>query len=224
MKPSYTETSVVGTFSLTEGSMRVSDPCYTVDTWCAGVVPAKPGTWTATLLYSDQDTWGTRVSAILVEHETHLGPKPMYHSSIDVGVDSGQCGLFAAQEYPSGKSTGEYGDTSSFYGRACRITLDSEEKGGILDNMGVVSRSGFGDGSYTLLTSHLDHSGEENTALMVVFIEETCSMCGDADCEDYECEYCLECGAKYCDGECLNCPECGEEDCLDEECLEDDDA
>jgi len=38
-------------FRVSSGAMRVTDPCYSVDTWCSGQVPALDGVWTAHVGY-----------------------------------------------------------------------------------------------------------------------------------------------------------------------------
>jgi hypothetical protein len=68
---------------------------------------------------------------------------------MNIGIDSGQCGIFDDTIYPADKkSRGKFDDKGSFYGECCQITL-SKEKGGIMKNCkGLVSSSGFGDGIY----------------------------------------------------------------------------
>lgn len=66
-------------------------------------------------------------------------------------VDSGQCGIFDNSSYPKGDTTGDYEDKESFYGKAAKITM-SKKGYGIINKMGVVAQSGWGDGSYPIYT------------------------------------------------------------------------
>ena len=161
-------------FEIKSGKMRVTDPCYDKDTWCAGVLEnVKNGTWVAEIKTSNEGSWGNRVSELIVRHESHLGAEPYERQSIDVGVDSGQAGFFDEAEYhKDGK--GEYGDPNTFYGKVCEITL-GPDSGGVVP-FGAVSSSGYGDGSYVCYTLTKDG---EIVAAKIVFI-------GDEDEEEEE--------------------------------------
>jgi hypothetical protein len=50
-------------FEVTSGKMVLSDPCYTIPTWCQGVVDrVKNGTWVTEANKTDQDSWGLKQS------------------------------------------------------------------------------------------------------------------------------------------------------------------
>lgn len=82
--------------------VMVSDPCYGLNTWCQGVLEnVLPGDYECQVEHSDEGDWGKRVSAIEVTHIDYKG-KPI--ESIDpqdfeVGVDSGQAGIFDYEYY-----------------------------------------------------------------------------------------------------------------------------
>ena len=62
----------IGEFELTASRLRVSDPCYSPDVWCSGVLDAKPGTWEAAVLqFTNEQTggWGVRNAIIAVKHQ-----------------------------------------------------------------------------------------------------------------------------------------------------------
>lgn len=147
----------LGTFNITSNVIRVTDPCYDRNVSCCGTVNnCKIGLWSAFLEYSYSGGWGTRVAENFVifgdvsedEAKNILISSNWKNSDISVGVDSVQCGIFDDSKYPVDE-TGEYGDDSSFYGKCCNLTLHSDQ-GGIMD-FGVVSSSGYGDGSYDCL-------------------------------------------------------------------------
>ena len=191
----------IGTFEVKGDQLRVSDPCYERDTWCAGVIKkVLPGKWNAMVeMWSNDKThgWGERVAVLRVEHEDYTGRllnKQMTYedSGIDVGVDSGQCGIYDESRYQlDGK--GEYGEDGTWYGEACKCTHGKEDEfgrplkgepyftAGILNlyggPLGVVSSSGYGDGSYSCEVER-DPDGNA-VAVTVTFLD-------DEEDEEYE--------------------------------------
>ena len=148
----------------------ISDPCYDRSVWCMATdVDVKPDSYATYIFKKDEKEWGIRVAAIMAIHADYSGSLQNDWEPCDysIGVDSGQCGIFDDAVYPANESTsGEYGDEDSFYGECCKLTL-SDEQGGILKSRnGIVSSSGYGDGSYGLLCQY--HEGER-IALMVDF-------------------------------------------------------
>ena len=89
-----------GTITLCEKVM-VSDPCYGLGTWCQGVLEnVLTGVYDCNVEYSDEGTWGTRVSAIEVTHESCKGKFIALNlEDFEVGVDSGQAGIFDYEYY-----------------------------------------------------------------------------------------------------------------------------
>jgi hypothetical protein len=152
------------------GKVVVTDPCYNRNVWCmVKDIAVKPGMYAAYIVKSDEQDFGVRVACIMVVHESYADLlrtewEPLHNN---VGVDSGQCGIFDDTVYPAeDDAPGSYDDESTFYGECCQLTL-SDESGGVMKNRkGVVSSSGFGDGVYELLCQY--HEGER-VALMVDF-------------------------------------------------------
>jgi hypothetical protein len=173
-------------FEVTSGKLVCSDPCYSIPTWCQGIVEnVKNGVWGAEINLSEQQEWGTRVASLFICNEdsfakdNRIGEKifngePMNFSA---GVDSGQFGFFDFAHYRNDESAKalelhkfsddydrEAGDT--WYRACCNLTL-GDEQWGALPN-GVVSSSGFGDGSYDVF-GYKDEN-DEYVAFAVVFI------------------------------------------------------
>ena len=151
------------------GKVVVSDPCYARSVWCMSTgIDVKPGEYATYIFKKDEKKFGIRVAGIMAVHTDYIDSiKETWEPYDSVGVDSGQCGIFDDTVYPSDeKSGGEYDDENSFYGECCKLTL-SDDQGGILESRnGVVSSSGYGDGSYELLCQY-DEGGR--VALMVDF-------------------------------------------------------
>ena len=81
--------------------VMVSDPCYGLNTWCQGVLDnVLAGEYECVAEYSDERDWGERVSAIEATHKDYKGKfMEMYPEEFEVGVDSGQAGIFDYDYY-----------------------------------------------------------------------------------------------------------------------------
>ena len=146
-------------------TVMVSDPCYTMDVWCmhklTGVLP---GEYLTTVMKSDEGDWGIRVGLLVAVHKNYAEDTLSWRTvqGADIGVDSGQCGIFSIEDYrvdslfpePANVGFDEFQDGDRWYGHMCDRTL-SKERWGAYDT-GVVSSSGYGDGSYRLLVAKHD--------------------------------------------------------------------
>lgn len=155
---SGTETLVeFGTFCVSSGELVLSDPCYGLEVWCMKKVDSvKNGTWNFYGIQSDEGIFGKRISAICAVHADAENVSVDLKDIGDLGVDSGQFGIFDADFYRNDShfadsfvpendfAKGENG--GKFYGACCDLTL-SDKQGGVLSGGGVVS-SGYGDGCY----------------------------------------------------------------------------
>ena len=165
----YTDDKYYGSFEVTGNSLRVTDPCYELEsTGGITLVNVKPGKWFTHAVIVDKNGWGERVASLTVVHESY---PDYYQPGIDcdskpvIAVDSGQAGFFDINKYPEAD-----GDIQEkFYDENCRLTL-SEEQGGIVFNSGAVTSSGYGDGLYRLYYDMND--SREIIAAEIVFIED----------------------------------------------------
>jgi hypothetical protein len=158
----------LGTFDVKSGELIVSDPCYGHGVQCQGrLAGAKNGKWFAAVDREDVLGWGTRNSTLVVWHDGPLERDARWEEAeFDVGVDSGQAGFWDLPTYGWGE--GECGDTTTFYGKACSLTVRGVAAGVMVG--GVVSASGFGDGGYTC--SFIRNDDGEVVAARIVFIGE----------------------------------------------------
>lgn len=175
----YEKLKNVGTFKVDSGVLVVSDPCYDLATMKRGVekLRAVNGIWTGYVAKGEAD----RVAELRVYHETVKPDSPLMWIQMDeVFVDSAQMSMVDEPAFRH--------DPNAFCNECCNHTL-SKEQCGIIEGVdgssaqwgaGIVSSTGWGDGSYTLWAS-LDNSGAV-VAAMVVFLEEYCSEdWGDGD-------------------------------------------
>ena len=156
------------------GEVIVSDPCYEVPTWCQEVIKnVRPGVYDTEVDYRESDGWGERVHSLTVLH--HGIGTPLWENYSDhIGVDSCQCGVFCMTSYRNDEMSQELpwmtekgdpfsdhpirpqdGEGEQWYVKMCDRTLSTEEGWGVYDT-GVVSSSGYGDGSYELQVCQMD--------------------------------------------------------------------
>jgi hypothetical protein len=155
------------------GEVIVSDPCYEVPTWCQEVIKnVRPGMYDTEVDYKESDGWGKRVHTLTVLHENIKSPNWEHYGS--VGVDSGQMGVFCMTSYRNDDIASDlpwltekgdpFGDHpfrpvkeegEQWYVKMCDRTLTTKEGWGTYDT-GVVSSSGYGDGSYELQVCQMD--------------------------------------------------------------------
>lgn len=77
-------------------TVRVTDPCYDMDVWCAGTIRnVLPGKFECFSQKTNKGNWEIRIANIEIRHKDYPDVEPTeYLSDIHIGVDSGQCGLF----------------------------------------------------------------------------------------------------------------------------------
>ena len=142
-------------------TVMVSDPCYTTDVWCNHILTGVlPGEYLTTVMKSDEGDWGERVGLLVAVRKIYADHTLTWRAvPCDIGVDSGQCGIFSMEGYRNDELfTGEaecgfkkYEDGDNWYNHMCDMTLSKEQWGAY--DTGVVSTSGYGDGSYRLLVA-----------------------------------------------------------------------
>jgi hypothetical protein len=170
----------LGPFQIASDKVVVSDPCYELGTtWCQGVISnVKPGNWKGLVEKTDAGDWGVRNSNIIAMHGSIEDPNLTWEECpFEVGVDSGQAGIFDIGIY--GKSDSVVSEpvfdaqtlnpeSVKWYNSCCDITL-ADMGAGVIPG-GVVSSSGYGDGGYTAYISK-DSDGQV-IAIAVEFIPE----------------------------------------------------
>lgn len=175
---------LIGTFSL-GNKVMVSDPCYSLNTWCQGVLEnVKSGIWKAYLKMSDEGTWGIRVAELIAINDEYCKEHPVIvdeHSVIinerqafEVGVDSGCAGIFD-YDYYAKYHTDDEKDTEWYETIICDQffpTHDSFEWENSIftDSEGVASNSGYGDGGYECYVARNDDG--EIVGIKIVYISE----------------------------------------------------
>lgn len=183
----------IGNFKMDSNIMRVSDPCYDKTVWCSGVIHnCLTGRWDAAVAYSDEGILGRRVAVLAAKHTdfsqsfsqcdqvwadqkyVHF-PAEWTVCDFEVGVDSGQAGLFDEAHYQDesifqGLPEPMVSFGSLWFDHCCEKTMGEDQAGTI--RYGAVSSSGFGDGGYTALV-HRNESAQADCVMILFLSEET---------------------------------------------------
>lgn len=155
------------THTINVGSrVYLTDPCYPPGTWCQVTTTVKPGAWRCHVEFFTNELNWRYVSKLICRHEDYpdmeIPKAPAFYS---LGVDSGQFGMFDADFYE--KINSDEKKCQSIYSRICQITLN-DDKGctGTVNGKGIVTRSGYGDGSYSARVAK-----DENGTIVCVEID-----------------------------------------------------
>ncbi len=173
----------LGEFDITSGTVIVSDPCYSLGTWCQGKLEnVKKGKWMAFCHKADIEHWGNRVTVLTAMHKDLYISKDgteieMIPLNFNIGVDSGQCGIFDIDVFKNNNAVFHVDNPDKqkdlgfedepWYEQCCHITL-SDLGAGVVPG-GTVSSSGFGDGSYTCYVAYED--GDPDKQIIGISIE-----------------------------------------------------
>lgn len=132
-------------FNVSSGQIRIGDPCYK-EIEFSPIYKASNGVWEVQI-FQQREGRNTRVLGIsaLCKSKT----KVFKTKVIELGVDSGQMAI--------GDVTNFLPENEDWYDTLCDLSL-SEENCGIFLNSGIVTESGWGDGTYpvTLLIGEND--------------------------------------------------------------------
>ena len=165
----------LGSFKVTGNKIHISDPCNDYDSvGAAKIVNALPGKYLAKLTLYYLKNWGVRVAKLSIWHEEHKNVSPNICTDCVITVDSGQAGFFDDDYYKENQG-GDFGDTTTLFGLACSLTL-SKNRGGIVNNRGVVSETGFGDGSYSLYVGK-NNEGKIVSASIIFIADDEMEEC-----------------------------------------------
>ena len=165
----------VGDFTVTGNELIVTDPCYDdgTDPSIRGIVSnVKNGNWSSYVHQGSISGWGSRNSELSAFHSSSSPEEGddavwLKVDHFEVGVDSGQAGMYDARRFPS--DPGDYSEENSFYRKICDTTC-APLWAGTIEDVGVTSSSGFGDGEYECYI--LENENDEVVGVKIIFIEE----------------------------------------------------
>jgi hypothetical protein len=158
INPALETPFALGFFEILSGFVDVSDPCYDQGTSCrAAKIPTQNGTYIATVLKENYGEEGERCKVLEATLEDNKGK--WVRTEYDIGVDSGQAGIFDSKYYgvdeigrkwklANTKQNRGICEDAHWYSMCCDIT-GADDGAGVVP-YGVVSSSGWGDGGYNL--------------------------------------------------------------------------
>jgi hypothetical protein len=166
----------------------VSDPCYEIPTWCQAVIDnVEPGEYECDVEKTDEGEWGNRCAVLrVIKLDSSHKDEDWEFYPADIGVDSGQCGVFDFDTYRRDSIVPEMEDVENetgenwnyigwkeegekWYGKICEYTLFPECSHGGYKN-GYVSSSGYGDGCYPLYVTR--NKNGKIDGFMIIFISD----------------------------------------------------
>lgn len=149
-------------------TVMVSDPCYKVGVWCQGEINnVLEGEYN--VFISEDDG---RIKELIVSNDKYPEIEDWeinMEQSFEVGVDSGNAGIFDYKYY---YDTHEEDDIlDEWYDDMLTGLFDNEDSKNWLffRNHGVITSSGYGDGVYHCYTAEHDN---KVMAIKIVFIDE----------------------------------------------------
>lgn len=151
------ETKNVGTITLSD-KVRVTDPYYDIDTWCAGTLEnVLQGEFECSYaidkvaLDGDENNQYDSVTSIEVHHKDYPNVEAIeYMKDIWVGVDSGQAGIFDFSMFENVCSDDD--KKNDFV----HDIDDLPSEGNTIYDQGLVSIAGDGDGDYACFVGRND--------------------------------------------------------------------
>lgn len=180
----------IGGFEMTCSTMRAPDPSYDDTIWCYKIISdCVPSNWEAAVSYNGDSAVGRGVTLLAIRHTGSLRTfakcnqvwvdKQYIHyktgweiCDLEVGVDSGQAGLFDDAYYHddsvvSAMPEAERDFDTPWYNHCCDQSL-GERQAGVIP-YGAVAYCG--DGSYTTL-QHKNEQGQVDCAVILFLPEE----------------------------------------------------
>lgn len=166
----------LGNFTVKSGRINISDPCYSNEVACRGDVLAVNGEWACHIAMSDEGSFGrkiTRLSAWSIDIDPNAEEITRRIAPFTIGVDSGSVGIFDFDQYPPQGSS--FGTEDNGFFSKCHSLVAGEDQAGIVEikdhKMGVVSRSGFGNGGYKAMLWENEHGRTEEIEIAFIFSE-----------------------------------------------------
>lgn len=138
---------LMGMWTVSSGQIVVTDPSSELCEITNILDNVKKGRWYIFTVVSNEGVWGTRVAALITYHVNTVMDLDKLVKAGSVGVDTGMAGVFDLLQYPN--EAGRYDEEGAFM--CCAFNATDIHGGCVTYNgndMGCVSRSGYGDGLY----------------------------------------------------------------------------
>ena len=159
---------LVGNFMIESGEIVAKDPGYDImegSIFSDIIIPVQNGTWDGYIKYfSDEKKDNPRISELMIYNQNFKDKiNDPWIQLTDVDVDTGQAGFFDLKHFRNDQDVNETHKMPTYielndehgqkwYAMCCQMTYDEktkESKAGVVP-FGIVSSSGYGDGSYNV--------------------------------------------------------------------------
>lgn len=130
--------------------VMVSDPCYGLLVWCNKTIEnVLSGNYNCFTRVGKDGVWGERVKELTICHVDRKPFTAFKHLDYigSVGVDSGTCGIYDNSYYESTHDE-KHAEEKWYDKNVCSDFHLEKSQGLILENKGIISCSGYGDGMY----------------------------------------------------------------------------
>lgn len=148
----------------------VADPSYSVNIWCAHTIENMlPGEYHCIANQVNKGDLGERIASLSIVHKDYVNKNLNFKCiNAQIGVDSGCAGFWDYIEYIKIKRGTE--EREKFFDAYYNAIIN--KKGDTIRGWGVVSRSGYGDGDYTLKIAHDEEHRNVVAATIDYILEE----------------------------------------------------
>lgn len=183
----------LGKFPIKSGKIDITDPCYESWVWCRETkTDILNGEYNATAIVYDEGVWGKRIGELEIEHDSYKNKSLVWkNEGIVVGVDAGVCGFFDGKP---NYTDDEWQDICEWFKHESdnfeRPNMSVVDPSTPFKCYGVVTSSGYGDGSYECFVKR--ESNGYIVGLKLVYINKVYEAY-----EDYKQKWCKDHGYIY---------------------------
>ena len=151
---------------------QVTDPGYEPDDSGTVTLSTLPGKYETFMLMKNYGTLGNRVLNLQIRHKDYINKELAFSSVSYIDVDGASAGFFDYKKFVEVKNKDKELENEPDIGpfrSICWDLLSGGKYGGIIPDYGVISKTGWGDGSYELQVAYNENL--QVIAAKIIFIE-----------------------------------------------------
>lgn len=161
----------LGTINL-GNKTQVTDPGYEPNDSGTVTLSTLPGKYKSVMFMKNYGTLGNRVLNLQIRHKNYINKKLAFCSVSYIDVDGASVGFFDYKKFVEVKNKDKKIENENDIGPfrvMCWDLLGEGKYGGIIPDYGVISKTGWGDGSYELQVAYNENL--QVIAAKIIFIE-----------------------------------------------------
>ena len=151
---------------------QVTDPGYEPDDSGTVTLSTLPGKYETFIFMKNYGTLGNRILNLQIRHKDYINRELAFSSISYIDVDGASAGFFDYKKFVEVKNKDKELENEPDIGpfrSICWDLLSRGKYGGIIPNYGVISKTGWGDGSYELQVAY--NESLQVIAAKIIFIE-----------------------------------------------------